>query len=112
MEIAERLYNQGMISYPRTETNRFPPTMNLKDLVSHQANHPVWGEYARALVNYNFENPRHGSKDDKAHPPIHPVKQITREQLQSNEEFAVYELITRHFLACCSKNALGLESEI
>lgn len=34
MEIAEKLYNKGYISYPRTETNKFPPTMNLKELIS------------------------------------------------------------------------------
>ena len=33
MEIAEKLYNKGFISYPRTETNKFPYTMNLKDIV-------------------------------------------------------------------------------
>ena len=35
MEIADKLYNQGYISYPRTETNSFPKTMNLKDLVGN-----------------------------------------------------------------------------
>lgn len=29
MEFAEKLYNRGYISYPRTETNKFPPTINL-----------------------------------------------------------------------------------
>lgn len=29
MEVAEKLYNKGMLSYPRTETDKFPPTMNM-----------------------------------------------------------------------------------
>ena len=30
MEIAEKLYNKGYISYPRTETDKFPSSLNLK----------------------------------------------------------------------------------
>jgi DNA topoisomerase-3 len=33
MSIAEKLYQNGLISYPRTETNAFPKTMNLKTLL-------------------------------------------------------------------------------
>jgi len=33
MEIAEKLYNKGFISYPRTETEIFTPAINLTELV-------------------------------------------------------------------------------
>lgn len=33
MEIAEKLYNQGIISYPRTETELYPETMDLKEII-------------------------------------------------------------------------------
>jgi len=33
MEVAEKLYNKGFTSYPRTETNRFAPTINLHTIV-------------------------------------------------------------------------------
>jgi DNA topoisomerase-3 len=55
MRIAEKLYTQGFISYPRTETNIFPKELNLHNLIELQAQDPNWGgdllwTYIRALV--------------------------------------------------------------
>ena len=36
MTIAEKLYTQGLISYPRTETNIFPKELDLNPLVEMQ----------------------------------------------------------------------------
>ena len=43
MKIAEKLYTQGFISYPRTETNIFPKDLNLVDLVQHHTQDNRWG---------------------------------------------------------------------
>lgn len=43
MKIAEHLYTQGFISYPRTETNIFPKEMDLAALVTEQTRDPDWG---------------------------------------------------------------------
>jgi len=36
MRIVERLYTQGLTSYPRMETNIFPKGLNLTTLVEQQ----------------------------------------------------------------------------
>ena len=43
MKIAEKLYTQGFISYPRTETNIFPKELDLATLVQNQTQDPNWG---------------------------------------------------------------------
>jgi len=43
MKIAEKLYSQGFISYPRTETNIFPKELNLSNLVQKQIEDSNWG---------------------------------------------------------------------
>uniref|UniRef100_A0A674ELQ5 DNA topoisomerase n=1 Tax=Salmo trutta TaxID=8032 RepID=A0A674ELQ5_SALTR len=110
MKIAEKLYTQGLISYPRTETNLFPKDLALGPLVEHQTHSPAWGAFARGVMEQpGGPNPRQGTKTDQAHPPIHPIKYTNT--LQGNEQ-RVYEFIVRHFLACVSLDAVGQETVV
>lgn len=110
MKIAEKLYTQGFISYPRTETNIFPANLALAPLVEQQTQSPAWGTFAqRVLDQPGGPNPRQGKNSDQAHPPIHPTKFTNN--LQGNEA-RVYEFIVRHFLACVSQDALGQETVV
>lgn len=112
MEIAEKLYTRGIISYPRTETNIFPKGMDLNNLVRQQLPHPLWGQFAQKFIlDKGGANPRAGKKTDNAHPPIHPTRYAAPTELVGDER-ALYELITRHFLACVSSDAVGFETEV
>lgn len=106
MKMAEKLYTQGFISYPRTETNMFPQNLNLTPLVEQQTQDYEWGNFAQRILDSGGPTPRNGNKSDQAHPPIHPTKYTNT--LQGNEK-RLYEFIVRHFLACCSKDAQGQE---
>ncbi|CAI8054414.1 DNA topoisomerase 3-alpha [Geodia barretti] len=108
MRIAEKLYTQGFISYPRTETNMFPESFDLTAIVRDQTPHPNWGGFASQLLARGV-TPRQGNKTDNAHPPIHPTKYTN--SLQGNEQ-RIYEYVVRHFLACCSQNAEGHETSV
>ena len=108
MRIAEKLYNQGYISYPRTETNIFPSSLDLNSLIQLQTVDGNWGQFAANLLTEGA-NPRQGTKTDNAHPPIHPTKYVGT--LQGNEK-RVYEFIVCHFLASCSKDAQGVETTV
>lgn len=90
MEIAEKLYTKGVISYPRTETDSFVKTINLKDLIGYHFDSQEWGNFANSLINnQGFVWPRHGNHNDNAHPPIHPVKLVQRSEL-TVEEWKVF----------------------
>ena len=104
MQHMEKLYNKGFLSYPRTETTRYNPTINLFQIVSSLAHNSEFGDYAgRVQSREQWAGPKQGRHDDKAHPPIHPVKNAERAQLAPNE-WRIYDLLTRHFLATISKD--------
>lgn len=105
LEIAEELYRRGFISYPRTETQVYPQSAHekLKAFVSH----PDFGSYVRRILALGVK-PTSGVKDDKAHPPIHPIKAATRSEVEKElgrDGWRLYELIVRHFIATFSQRA-------
>lgn len=112
LDAAEALYTAGFISYPRTETDRFPANMDLLSYIVKQSHDPRWGSYAQKLTNNGaFCQPRAGKHDDKAHPPIYPVKYVNVDTLKLDQQ-KVYEFVVRRYLACCSDDARGMKSTV
>ena len=58
-----------------------------------------------------WAGPKQGRQDDKAHPPIHPVKNAERAALLP-DEWRIYDILSRHFLATISKDAQLAETNI
>lgn len=49
--------------------------MNLKELASKLQGSDSFGDFTKRLISGEmWSGPRNGDLDDKAHPPIHPVK--------------------------------------
>ena len=58
MKYAEELYNAGYISYPRTETDSFPQSMDVRQFVAQQQNDSRWGSHAQLILSGFFEQQR------------------------------------------------------
>ena len=112
LDIAEKLYQYGYISYPRTETEIYGSTINLIEIVQMLSKNVDYNKYIESQILKGFK-PTRGEKDDKAHPPIHPTriasKQVITEKF-SVDAWRIYDFIARHFLATLSKPAL-IESQ-
>lgn len=119
MKLAESLYQDGYLSYPRTETNRFTFTKDeLMDLVRLQTGNDEVGGFAEKMLQDPgslFCSPLDGGQDDKAHPPIHPTK-LFKPSSGSNpgdaEKLKLYQLIVKHFLACLSPPAIDAQTTV
>lgn len=57
----EKLYNRGYLSYPRTETNVFNPTINLRNIVNEMTKSDVFGDFAKSVYEGTmWGGPRNG----------------------------------------------------
>ncbi len=67
--------------------------------------------YASKLCrDNNFQYPRAGRNDDAAHPPITPCKAVDPQTINDQNQRKIYTLIVKHYLACCSRDAIGKET--
>lgn len=101
MQIAEKLYTQGYISYPRTETNSYPQNFDLRGVVKLFDRSSEYGEDARNVLN-DFTQPRKGV-DCGDHPPITPMKNATRADFDG-DTWRLYDYIVRHFMGTLSRD--------
>ena len=90
LRLAEELYSEGYISYPRTETERWPRNFD------HTA--PTKAVQAAGILEEPEAppNPLQGRLDDKAHPPIYPVKPYRGD---GSAKWRIWEYVARRYAA-------------
>jgi DNA topoisomerase-1 len=103
MDVAETLYQKGYTSYPRTDNSTYPPSLKLIDIVNKLASVKELVDSVQLILKQKEIIPSAG-KETKDHPPIYPVLAVQKSAL-SLEEWKIYELICRRFLATLSEDA-------
>ncbi len=105
MRIAEDLYTQGLISYPRTDNTVYPRGLGLRTLVEKFREGPL-GEAAEFVLAQPSFRPTRGRTETTDHPPIYPTSAVDPKKLRPDHA-KVYELVVRRFLATVAPDALG-----
>ncbi len=98
LAIAQSLYERSYISYPRTASQKLPPTLGLAKVIGELAKNPHYEKKAKLLIQEKRFKPNEGMKTDEAHPAIYPTGVMPKEL--STTEQNLYNLITERFLAC------------
>ncbi len=97
LQIAQSLYLAGLISYPRTSSQKLPDSIDYKTILKKLA-----GEFkAEKLITR--KKPIEGGKTDPAHPSIYPTG---NRQFLSGDEDKIYKLIAKRFLSLFCDDAL------
>jgi DNA topoisomerase-1 len=103
--IAQHLYLEALISYPRTSSQKLPPTINYKAILRSLGMQPEYKNLADELLTKPQLQPNEGSKEDPAHPAIYPTGNILQKTLESAER-NVWNLVIHRFMAVFGDSAL------
>ena len=105
MRIAESLYMDGYISYPRVDNTVYPESLDLAETVKALEGNPAYAPYCKQLLAKGQLHATRGKKETTDHPPIYPTAAATPDML-SAADYKLYNLIARRFLATLSDNAV------
>lgn len=103
MRIAENLYMNGHISYPRTDNTIYPPSLDLGSVLTILESSRFSEDVRWVRANLRSA-PTRGKKSSTDHPPIHPTGAARRDELP-DDHGKIYELVVRRFLATLSPDA-------
>ncbi len=97
LRISERLYLNALISYPRTSSQKLPPSIDYLRILKGLQRDKVFNKDATEVLHGKMI-PNQGPKNDPAHPAIYPTGDISKHVLSSSEN-KLYDLIVRRFFA-------------
>ena len=97
LEIAQELYTGGYISYPRTSSQKLPPSIGYKKILGALAKKKDYSSLVEMVLAKGYLKPNEGKTSDPAHPAIFPTG-ILPDGLASQQS-KVYDLVVKRFLA-------------
>ncbi len=104
LDIAQSLYESGLISYPRTSSQKLPPKIGYKKILKKLKNQDKYKDAAGKVLDKDKVFPRQGKKKDKAHPAIYPTG--SKPKKLSKDEKKLYDLIVKRYFAVFGKAAV------
>jgi DNA topoisomerase I len=125
LHTAEKLYLNALISYPRTSSQKLPPSINYRRIISdlsmisplvlgHNENisrfksNNVTGPYtkqAKSLLSERYLSPNEGRETDPAHPAIYPTGEKPKSRLDI-AQLKLLDLVIKRFLATFGEPAI------
>jgi len=97
LELAQELYTNGWISYPRTSSQQLSEKLGFAKILKELAKQPEYKELIDILLTKDKLAPNNGKKTDPAHPAIYPTG-VKPKKLE-DKQAKVYDLIVKRFFA-------------
>jgi DNA topoisomerase-1 len=96
LKLAQQLYIDGLISYPRTSSQKIPDSIEPKKILKKLSKNFKETSFATRT------SPVEGKKSDPAHPSIYPTGDSA---VLSGTSEKLYNLIVKRFISCFSPDA-------
>ncbi|MFH0896762.1 MAG: DNA topoisomerase I [Candidatus Bathyarchaeota archaeon] len=98
LRVAERLYLEALISYPRTSSQKIPPTIKYREVLSSLGRANEYRVLIEKLLANKKLRPNEGDKQDPAHPAIYPTGNLPEDHLDPISR-RIFDLVVRRFMA-------------
>jgi DNA topoisomerase-1 len=105
LDIAQRLYLDALISYPRTSSQKLPPAINYEAILKSLSGVSEYKKLASELLTKKELKPNEGKKEDPAHPAIYPTGNLPERVLEEPER-RIWDLVVRRFMAVFGEPAI------
>jgi DNA topoisomerase-1 len=103
--IAQRLYLDALISYPRTSSQKLPPAIGYRAILKQLGRIHDYRNLTAELLAKPALKPTEGKKEDPAHPAIYPTGNLPERTLESAER-NIWDLVVKRFLAVFGEPAI------
>src|SRR3989475_3147563 len=111
LAIAEKLYLEALISYPRTSSQKLPPDIGYSEILHGIANMAQYRTLASKLTIKDSPRPTQGPKDDPAHPAVYPTGEPPKRHLMQPEA-NLLDLIIKRFMSAFAEASLRESSQL
>ncbi|MGB9853732.1 MAG: DNA topoisomerase I [Candidatus Bathyarchaeales archaeon] len=105
LDIAQRLYLDALISYPRTSSQKLPPSINYEGILKSLSGVAEYKKLVGELLAKKELKPNEGKKEDPAHPAIYPTGKLPERVLDDSEK-RIWDLVVRRFMAVFGEPAI------
>ncbi|MBD3405797.1 MAG: DNA topoisomerase I [Candidatus Lokiarchaeota archaeon] len=103
--LAQKLYLDALISYPRTNSQKIPESIDIKQILKDLQDRRKYAKTAKEILEIGKLTPQQGEKKDPAHPAIHPTGNKPSTRLTPSES-KLYDLVIKRFFALFGEPAL------
>jgi DNA topoisomerase-1 len=106
LRLAEGLYLEALISYPRTSSEKIPPTVNCEEIIKSLGQSREYQDLTSELLEHRPLHLNQGKGHDPAHPAIYPTGNRPEATLD-RQEARLLDLIVRRFLSAFAPAAVS-----
>ncbi len=105
LSMLQRLYVDALVSYPRTSSQKLPPSIGYRGILKKLGANPAYSRQTAELLAKSDLKPNEGKKVDSAHPAIYPTGNLSQKPLDEASR-NIFDLVVKRFLAVFGEPAL------
>jgi DNA topoisomerase-1 len=103
--ILQHLYLAALISYPRTSSQKLPPSIGYKKILEKLSKNGAYTKHSTDLLTKPSLKPNEGKKFDPAHPAIYPTGNLPEKSLDT-AQCNIFDLVVKRFFAVFGEPAI------